>query len=51
MPCCCICIEEEVQVVLLPCAHACICAGCNEVGYRRCPLCRHVVAMSIRIYL
>lgn len=40
---CVICMAEETSVVICPCGHKCICAGCS--GYlqktsNKCPICR-----------
>eukprot|EP00041_Stephanoeca_diplocostata_P030803 m.940948 g.940948 ORF g.940948 m.940948 type:complete len:426 (-) comp23831_c0_seq2:1574-2851(-) len=38
---CVICMEEPALVVLLPCAHMCICTHClPQLTSSRCPLCR-----------
>ena len=38
---CCICLEAPARVVMLPCAHMCLCTGCPVPG-DRCPICRQV---------
>jgi syndecan 1 len=50
LPECVVCLGAEVQVALLPCGHAQLCAACGAV-LRRCPSCRALVAMKVRIYL
>ncbi|XP_039632036.1 E3 ubiquitin-protein ligase LRSAM1 isoform X1 [Polypterus senegalus] len=46
---CVVCMENESQVVFLPCGHICCCLPCSEV-LRSCPLCRSDIAQHIRIY-
>ncbi|XP_051787806.1 E3 ubiquitin-protein ligase LRSAM1 isoform X2 [Erpetoichthys calabaricus] len=46
---CVVCMENESQVVFLPCGHICCCLVCSEV-LRSCPLCRSDIAQHIRIY-
>lgn len=50
IPHCIVCLGEDVQVCFLPCGHAQTCLLCGNV-LRRCPTCRAIVAMRIRIYL
>jgi hypothetical protein len=50
IPSCIVCINENVQVALLPCGHAQLCLNCASM-VRRCPTCRRIVALQIRIYL
>lgn len=50
MPLCIVCLGEEVQIAMLPCGHAQVCAGCGS-RCDRCPTCRKLIALQIRIYL
>lgn len=50
MPVCIVCLGEEVQIAMLPCGHAQVCAGCGS-RCDRCPTCRKLIALQIRIYL
>ena len=45
---CCVCWSAHVRVLLLPCAHLCICAACDAGLARRvCPLCREPISATI----
>jgi E3 ubiquitin-protein ligase BOI-like protein len=45
---CAVCWNAHVRVLLLPCAHLCICAACDAGLVRRlCPLCREPISASI----
>ncbi|NWW40770.1 LRSM1 ligase, partial [Panurus biarmicus] len=46
---CVVCMEQEPQMVFLPCAHVCCCQGCCE-RLHSCPLCRQDIAQRIRIF-
>ncbi|KAK1356540.1 RING/U-box superfamily protein [Heracleum sosnowskyi] len=46
---CLICAEEEVSVVLLPCAHQVLCLSCS-VGRDVCPYCDVPVEDRIKVY-
>ncbi|CAM9001670.1 unnamed protein product [Rhodiola kirilowii] len=51
---CIICMENEVSVVFLPCAHQVICASCNETygkkGKPTCPSCRIPIQQRICVF-
>ena len=52
---CVVCLEAEKSVVLLPCAHMCMCGDCTEslmANTRQClcPVCRGPVATTQRIF-
>ncbi|PIN19973.1 putative E3 ubiquitin ligase [Handroanthus impetiginosus] len=51
---CMICMEDEVSVVFLPCAHQVICANCNDnygrKGKAMCPYCRVPIEQRIRVF-
>mmetsp|Transcript_11352 Transcript_11352/g.17026 ORF Transcript_11352/g.17026 Transcript_11352/m.17026 type:complete len:381 (+) Transcript_11352:89-1231(+) len=47
---CCICFDNEVSHVMIPCGHPCICRDCAKVDLRECPVCRSHVIRSIRFY-
>ncbi|KAJ8927929.1 hypothetical protein NQ314_019559 [Rhamnusium bicolor] len=47
---CVICLENECQIVFVPCGHLCCCFQCStSVG--ECPLCRTDIERKIKIYL
>ena len=51
---CCICLETvaaRTLLVLVPCGHRCVCAGCGDrlVG-KPCPICRENVERVMRVY-
>jgi hypothetical protein len=43
---CAICWTAPKDVVLGPCGHFCMCAGCAD-GLRECPMCRTVVTLRV----
>lgn len=56
---CCVCYEEQVQVITLPCRHGCLCADCcrrtlfsrpAHRGGRACPVCRRTITEVVWIY-
>ncbi|XP_059684703.1 E3 ubiquitin-protein ligase LRSAM1 isoform X1 [Gavia stellata] len=46
---CVVCMEQETQMVFLPCGHVCCCQTCCE-RLRTCPLCRKDITQRIRIF-
>ena len=49
---CIICHENKKTILLLPCKHLCLCAGCfasNDM--KLCPLCRKEVVDSVEVFL
>ena len=53
---CTICNEQSINVVLLPCMHACMCNWCADLclpnrGDARCPKCRRAVKERRKLYL
>lgn len=50
LPQCIICMYHFVQIAFLPCGHAHTCVEC-AAQCLRCPSCRRMVALQIRIYL
>ncbi|KFM10461.1 E3 ubiquitin-protein ligase LRSAM1, partial [Aptenodytes forsteri] len=46
---CVVCMEQETQVIFLPCGHVCCCQTCCE-RLHTCPLCRKDIAQRIRIF-
>lgn len=51
---CVMCMNEEMSIVFLPCAHQVICIKCNELhqkrGLKDCPSCRAPIKQRIRVY-
>ena len=53
-PECAICLDADASVVLQPCGHMCVCAGCAHVVAdpgSLCPMCRREVLASIAVPL
>ncbi|NXX53230.1 LRSM1 ligase, partial [Scopus umbretta] len=46
---CVVCMEQETQMVFLPCGHVCCCQTCCE-RLHICPLCRKDITQRIRIF-
>ncbi|NXF29502.1 LRSM1 ligase, partial [Nyctibius bracteatus] len=46
---CVVCMEQETQMIFLPCGHVCCCQTCCE-RLNTCPLCRKDVTQRIRIF-
>ncbi|NWR79705.1 LRSM1 ligase, partial [Centropus unirufus] len=46
---CVVCMEQETQMIFLPCGHVCCCQTCCE-RLHACPLCRQDVTQRIRIF-
>ena len=47
---CIICMAKEVQVVNVPCGHACMCRKCAR-RCRRCPVCRELIVRRQKMYV
>ena len=47
---CCVCLDKRIQVVVIPCGHACMCRKC---AYRvnKCPVCRLDIKAQQRFYM
>ncbi|NXO22385.1 LRSM1 ligase, partial [Cisticola juncidis] len=46
---CVVCMEQEPQMIFLPCGHVCCCQGCCQ-RLPSCPLCRQDISQRIRIF-
>ncbi|XP_065504545.1 E3 ubiquitin-protein ligase LRSAM1 isoform X2 [Caloenas nicobarica] len=46
---CVVCMEQETQMIFLPCGHVCCCQTCCE-RLHTCPLCRKDITQRIRIF-
>ncbi|KAM9370853.1 E3 ubiquitin-protein ligase LRSAM1 [Phaethornis superciliosus] len=46
---CVVCMEQETQMIFLPCGHVCCCQTCCE-QLLTCPLCRKDITQRIRIF-
>ena len=53
---CVICLEKNLEVVFLPCGHACTCLDCTKTllsqsnSKRNCPLCLSKIKKSYKIF-
>lgn len=51
---CVVCQDNEKCTIILPCRHVCLCYECCATIKRthgRCPICRHVVRRTMRVYI
>ena len=53
---CVVCMENEKNVVLLPCTHLCLCKGCTKkimssCTQALCPVCREPIAQTIKVFM
>ncbi|NXF25149.1 LRSM1 ligase, partial [Rhodinocichla rosea] len=46
---CVVCMEQEPQMIFLPCGHVCCCQSCCE-RLPSCPLCRQDIAQRVRLF-
>lgn len=46
---CRICMEEDITIAFLPCAHLCCCAHCAP-AMRKCPICRAFIKGTVKTY-
>ena len=50
---CVVCLEEEKEVLLLPCSHLCLCSACAQsimASTKQCPVCRSAIATTHRTF-
>ena len=48
-PICVVCMEQQCQIVLLPCGHLAVCHNC-VLQLKMCPLCRKTIVAILRTY-
>ncbi|KAK3921242.1 E3 ubiquitin-protein ligase RNF26 [Frankliniella fusca] len=51
---CVVCQDSEKCTIILPCRHVCLCYECCSTIKRthgKCPICRHVVRRTMRVYI
>lgn len=48
---CSVCLEEERNIVFVPCGHMCCCDYCAKRCGNICPVCRQPVALIQKIYV
>jgi len=48
--CCCICFDNQVNILLFPCRHAIICDICIN-SLNECPLCRKIIRSYFKIFI
>lgn len=48
---CVVCLDERPNVLLMPCAHACLCTDCsNNPQLVKCPMCRGIIINKITFF-
>ena len=47
---CCVCMDKKIQVVVIPCGHACMCRKCS-FRVTKCPVCRLDIQAQQRFYM
>ena len=47
---CCVCLDRRIQVVVIPCGHACMCRKCS-FRVHKCPVCRLDIQAQQRFYM
>ncbi|KAI0221800.1 Baculoviral IAP repeat-containing protein 2, partial [Lamellibrachia satsuma] len=47
---CKICMDDEANVLFLPCGHLCSCARCAP-ALRNCAICRALIRGTVRVFL
>jgi len=47
---CCVCLDKRIQVVVIPCGHACMCRKCS-FRVTKCPVCRLDIQAQQRFYM
>jgi len=50
-PPCVICLDLDATHAVVPCGHQCLCAECQKMELRACPVCQGSITQLIRIFL
>lgn len=45
---CCICLDGEPTMVIVPCGHLCFCSDCSKEMNDKCPMCRGKIVSKIK---
>lgn len=49
---CCICYENNVNILFLPCSHICVCSLCGlKESITSCPMCRDIILIKKTTYI
>ena len=46
---CSVCMDQEIDCVLMPCRHRAMCQGCSNMC-QRCPLCRASITERLKVF-
>lgn len=46
---CKICLENELDILVMPCKHLCLCAVCSA-NLEKCPMCRTHITEFVKVY-
>ena len=50
---CCVCNMNQIEMIVLPCSHMCLCESCSNKYIKSkndCPMCRKVITTIQRVY-
>ena len=47
---CVVCLNEEANIVFIPCGHVCTCSSCSSQLQDKCPMCRQDFTSRVRVY-
>jgi len=49
---CVICLDNEVNHIVIPCGHCCLCEGCSDIKAlkSKCPICRKEILIITKMY-
>ena len=47
---CVVCLDATPTIVLLSCAHLCLCTACSDKIHGKCPVCSGPIASRLRVY-